>query len=93
MARGHDALALVRFVMPVTWKHPGSARWTTAALAVPCGTCGAYIGKPCTLFYSQGAPRDPHPQRAEAAEAYGFTFTEPAAAPLFEFRKGKGGDA
>jgi hypothetical protein len=58
--------------MPVIWTGPGDS-YAYAALAVPCSTCGAYIGKPCTAHYSAGAALDkPHRPRAEMADAFGF---------------------
>lgn len=68
--------------MPVTWRHPAAARWTSAALAVPCSNCGARIGRPCTTLYADGAPRDPHTIRIDVAEAQGFRLV--ADAPLLE---------
>lgn len=58
--------------MPVIWHQPAARCWEHAALAVPCSTCGALIGKPCTERHAAGRTQDPHPQRAAKAEAHGF---------------------
>lgn len=65
----------------VVWKPP--ARVAHPALAVPCGTCGAVIGKHCTTSYSAGDPREPHPMRRMIAEAHGFSWA-PGARPASE---------
>lgn len=74
----------------VIWR----GRVSEPALAVPCGTCGAFIGKPCTDGYAAGATRPAHQQRADIAEVFGFRWAPgsaphpPAAAPghLFEVK-------
>ncbi len=67
--------------MVVIWKPPRAV--THPALAVPCVTCGAEIGRTCTAHYAQGDARPPHPMRETMAEAHGFQWAEPppAAAP------------
>jgi hypothetical protein len=68
--------------MPVTWIRPAAKRWASAALAVPCGTCGATIGRPCTASYACGEPITDHPSRADFAREFGFVLV--ADAPLLE---------
>lgn len=66
-------------VSPVVWR---PARGVThPALAVPCGTCGAEIGRHCTAHYAQGQPREPHPMRRTIAEAHGFAWAPGATPP------------
>jgi hypothetical protein len=73
--------------MPVIWTGPGK-RYPVAAYAMPCGTCGAFIGKPCTQNYSAGPVIEPHRSRIEAAEVYGFvTVTEVKELPLFAVKE------
>lgn len=62
----------------VVWT--GGRNVTHPALAVPCGTCGAFIGRPCRTAYASGDVRDPHQQRADIAEEFGFRWA-PGAAP------------
>jgi hypothetical protein len=59
---------------PVEWVPP--RRITHPALAVPCGHCGAYIGKACTDSYSTGKPAEPHAIRHMIAEAHGFRWAK-----------------
>lgn len=55
------------------------------ALAVPCVTCGAFIGKPCRTSYAAGDPREPHPDRESLAEHFGFCWApDPKQATLWE---------
>ena len=64
---------------PVTWTPP--RRVTHPALAVPCGQCGAEIGRHCTAAYASGAPREPHRMRREVAGAHGFVWAPGAMPP------------
>ena len=66
---------------PVAWHPP--RRVTHPALAVPCGQCGAEIGRHCTALYASGAAREPHRVRREIACAHGFVWA-PGAMPASE---------
>jgi hypothetical protein len=62
-----------------------TGRATAPELAVPCGICGATVGRPCTTHYASGNPCPPHQSRADHAEALGFRWApgaeQRAAAP------------